>query len=263
MKFEIRFGAWTGKQSLAVEIDAALEAEAYGLCLGAAVKVAVASAADLSDANLRGANLGGANLRGANLGGANLRDANLRGADLGGANLRDAELGCANLRGANLGDANLSGADLSDANLRDANLRDANLSGADLSGADLGGANLRDANLGGIKADFLAEVLRLPDELEALREAIVGGKINGSSYSGECACLARTLAKAHGEIDYHGRDIAVGSVVFHVDPSSPRERFFLAIRVGDTPERNPASAIALAWTNEAIAIRDMIRGVVA
>jgi hypothetical protein len=86
----------------------------------AAVIAAVASGADLRDANLGDANLRGADLRGANLGDANLRGADLRGADLRGANLRGADL-----RGANLGDANLRGADLRGADLRDADLRDA------------------------------------------------------------------------------------------------------------------------------------------
>jgi hypothetical protein len=174
-----------------------------------------------------------------------------RGADLGGANLRDADLG-----GANLGGANLGGADLGDADLGGANL-----GGADLCDADLGGANLGGANLGGIKADFLSEVLRLPDELEALRDALTAGKIDGSTYSGECACLAGTLAKAHGEEDYDGEHLTLGSVVFHADVYSPREQWFLSIKEGDTPENSQVSAIALEWTNEAIAMRDNIRGV--
>ena len=52
--------------------------------------------------------------------GADLRDANLSGADLSDADLREA-----NLRGADLSDANLGAANLSGANLRDANLRGA------------------------------------------------------------------------------------------------------------------------------------------
>jgi hypothetical protein len=35
--------------------------------------------------------------------------------------------------------------------------------------------------------------------------------------------------------------------------------FFTAIKPGDTPETNVASEVALAWINEAIAIRDNIR----
>ena len=197
--------------------------------IGADLSDADLSDADLSGANLRGADLLGADLRGANLRGANLSDADLLGAnlsdaDLSGANLSDADLNGANLSdadlsGANLSDADLNGADLSDADLSDANLRDADLSGANLSDADLSGANLRGANLLGanlqsFKQDLIAEVLRLPDELEALRETISAGKIDGSTYSGECACLAGTLAKARGLSGYQGETIEVGALRF-------------------------------------------------
>jgi hypothetical protein len=101
--------------------------------------------------------------------------------------------------------------------------------------------------------------LRLPNELEALRDALACGKVDGSTYSGDCACLAGTLAKARGIERYQGSHIKNGVVTFTADARSPRERFFTAIRGGDTPETNPAAEIALEWTNEAIAIRDMIR----
>jgi uncharacterized protein YjbI with pentapeptide repeats len=252
---------WTG----AVQYTCELSAEAAGLSaslqLGFAVKSAVAIGADLGGANLRGsnlrdANLGEANLRDANLGGADLGGANLCGANLRGSNLRDADLGDANLGEANLRDADLRGADLCGANLRGSNLRGANLRGSNLRGADLG-----DANLGGVKQDFLAEVLRLPDELEFLRSAIVEGRIDGSTYKGDCACLAGTLAKSrYPDQEYSGYsfDVAPG-VIFHAASGSPREIFFTAIRPGDTPKNNSAAAIALSWTDEAIAIRDMIR----
>jgi uncharacterized protein YjbI with pentapeptide repeats len=293
VKFEIK-NRWTGAVQFACDLSADVAGKIYRFQLGFAVKAAAAakanlwganlSDANLSDANLSGADLSGANLSGANLSGANLSDANLSGADLSGADLSGANLSGANLSGANLSDANLSGADLSGADLWGANLSDANLSGANLSGANLWGANLSGANLSGadlsgadlwganlsdanlsdanlsdIKADFLSAVLRLPNELEALRAAIIGGKIDGSTYSGECACLAGTLAKARGLEDYRGRDIGQGPTVFHASASSPREKFFTAIRPGDTPESNGAAKIALAWTDEAIAIRDMIR----
>jgi len=205
-----------------------------------AAQIAVSRDANLRGANLGDANLGGADLSGADLGGANLSGADLRGANLSGANLRGANLGRADL-----GDANLGGADLSGANLR---------------GAALGGANLGRADLGRVRADFLAEVLALPSELEALRDAIIMGKIDGSTYNGECACLAGTLAKARGDQNYSGDNITVAdAVTFHASSYSPREMFFTAIQPGDTPETNAASEVALAWTNEAIAIRDNIR----
>ena len=293
VKFEIK-NRWTGAVQFACDLSADVAGKSYRFQLGFAVKAAAAakanlsdanlwradlsradlSRADLSDANLSDANLSDANLSGANLSGANLSDANLSDANLSDANLSGADLSGADLSRADLSRADLSRADLSRADLSDANLSDANLSGADLSGANLSGANLSDANLwradlsradlsradlSDIKADFLSEVLRLPNELEALRAAIIGGKIDGSTYSGECACLAGTLAKARGLEDYQGRDIGQGPTVFHASASSPREKFFNAIRPGDTPESNGAAKIALAWTDEAIAIRDMIR----
>jgi uncharacterized protein YjbI with pentapeptide repeats len=293
-KFKI-MSRWSGAVKFECELTAHVARKSYGFCLGLAVRKALEAGADLGGADLRGANLGGANLGGANLGGANLRGAdlgganlgganlgganlggaNLRGADLGGANLGGADLGGANLGGANLrgadlgganlGDANLGGANLRDANLRDANLRGADLGGANLGGADLGGADLRDANLrgadlGGAKKDFLSEVLKLPNELEALRLALTEGRVDGSTYSGHCACLAGTMANALHLDDYTGSAIAAApGIVFEASASSPREVFFGAIREGDTPETSSASKIAVEWTDEAIAIRDMIR----
>jgi alkylated DNA nucleotide flippase Atl1 len=178
-----------------------------------------------------GANLSGANLSGANLSGANLSDADLRGANLSGANLS----------GANLSGANLSGANLSDADLRGANLSGANLSGANLSGADLSGAYLSGAYLRPIKADFIEVISQAPREVPALIEALKAGRVDGSTYTGECACLVGTIA--------HARGVNVDSVEFDIpkDSSRPIERFFMSIRKGDTPETNAASKIALEW----------------
>jgi len=181
---------------------------------------------------------------------ANLREALLRGSDLS----------AVDLRGVDLSGADLSEADLSDSNLSKSNLRGVDLSGANLSDSNLSDSNLSEANLAPIKQDFLAEVLRLPNELEALRAAIVEGRIDGSSYSGKCACLAGTLAKAAGVESYHGGDfISSPGIRFHASATSPRESFFTAISPGDTPDKNGAAAIALEWTDEAIAIRNMIR----
>jgi hypothetical protein len=248
--FQIK-NRFSGSVMFECELTTQAARKPFGFQLGFAVKKAFETKTDLSGANLRGAYLRGANLSGANLSGANLSGANLRG-----AYLRDAYLSGANLSGANLRDAYLSGA-----NLRDANLSGADLSGANLSGANLSGANLRDANLQSFKQDLIAEVLRLPDELEALRETLIAGKIDGSTYSGECACLAGTLAKARGLSGYQGETIINGEIIFHANSRSPREVWFMTIKRGDTPETNPAAKAALEWVDEAIAIRDHIRGV--
>jgi hypothetical protein len=99
-----------------------------GVKLGLAVRVAVKSMADLTEADLSM---------------ADLTRANLTGADLTRANLTGASLTRAYLTGANLTGASLTGADLTGANLSRAFLTGANLSGAYLSGAFLTGAKIK------------------------------------------------------------------------------------------------------------------------
>ncbi len=229
--------------------------------LSVALIEAVQKGTLLVRANLIGANLRSANLIGANLRSADLSGANLRSADLSGANLRSADLSGANLRSANLIGANLRSANLIGANLRSADLSGANLRSADLSGANLRSANLIGANLSEIKNDFLAEVLKLPDEIPFLRQALIEGKIDGSTYSGECACLAGTMAHARKIEEYAGDSIEVcEGLKFMADSSSPRERWFLGIRKGDTPETSNLAQVTLGWIDEALAMVANIRG---
>ena len=171
------------------------------------------------DADLRYANLSGADLSGANLSRANLRYANLSGADLSGADISGADLSGANLRGANLSGADMSGADISDANL----------SGADMSDADLRGADLRGADLSGIKEDFYSILNAAPNEVLALRLALVEGRVEGSTYEGKCACLVGTIS------------------------TRPAEIWFMAISEGETPATNQVSAITVEWVDEWLA----------
>jgi hypothetical protein len=222
----------------------------------AAVEEAVRCGVNLGDANLGDANLGGAYLGGANLGGAYLRGANLGDANLGGANLGGAYLGDAYLGGAYLGGANLGGANLGDAYLGGANLRDANLGGAHLRGANLGGANLRgaylgDAYLGGaygsawikpIREDFFAVLDAAPAEVPGLLAALRDGRVDGSCYEGECACLLGTIANVRG-CDYRKLGI-------EPDADRPAERFFVRITPGLTPDISSAAAMAVGWIYE-------------
>jgi hypothetical protein len=195
--------------------------------------------ANLSDANLMGANLSDANLRYANLSDANLRYANLRDANLMGAILSDA-----NLMGANLSDANLRDANLSDANLRYANLRDADIIGADLMGAILRGANLSGADLSCFKNDLFDVLSRAPNEIEGLKQSLINGKVDGSVYEGECACLVGTLANIrHCDYKSLGNGILPNS-------SRPAEQWFMSINKGDTPETNTISKITVEWIDE-------------
>ena len=209
--------------------------------------------AHLRDADLRDADLRAADLRAAHLRDANLRDANLRGANLRGADLRGANLRAAHLRGADLSGANLCDADLRGANLCDADLSGADLSGADLIGADLSGANLRDANLRAFKVDFFDVLLRATGEVAGLRAALVAGRVDGSTYEGECACLVGTIA--------HVRNSQYNALGNGLKPDSDRpiEQWFMSIRKGDTPETNGVSKITVDWLDEFVRLLDIAR----
>jgi uncharacterized protein YjbI with pentapeptide repeats len=245
IKFDV-LNRFSGAIQFTAEIDCA-DSEPHSWKLRLAVQWAIKTGADLSDTDLSGAKLSDTDLSGADLSGAKLSGAKLNYTDLS-----DTDLSGADLRRAKLNYAKLSGAKLSDTDLSDTDLSGADLSGAKLSGAKLSDTDLSDTDLRRAKEDFLREVLKMPGELEFLRDAIRNGKINGSVYEGECACLAGTLSKATGK----SWSIFKDDSPIAIDASSPRERFFMGIAEGDTPETNPISAIALEWTNKAISIRD-------
>jgi hypothetical protein len=195
-----------------------------------------------SGANLYGANLRGANLRGADLRGADLYGADLYGADLYGANLRGANLRGADLRGADLCGANLRGADLYGTDLYGADLRGADLCGANLRGADLYGTDLYGANLRHIRTDLWDILLKNKHEARGVLVALRDGRVDGSTYQGDCACLVGTIAKVRG------RDVHLPE--FEKDSSRPAEVWFMSIKKGDTPETNQISAITVDWVEE-------------
>jgi uncharacterized protein YjbI with pentapeptide repeats len=235
MKIEIKH-RWSGSVLFSIETDS------MKLAVEAAVKQKVSlREADLSEADLRAADLRAANLRAANLSEANLSEADLSEADLSEANLSEANLSEANLRAADLSEANLRAADLRAADLRAADLRAADLREADLRAADLSEADLSD-----VRDDLWAVLSGAPAEVEGLRAAIAEGRINGSSYEGECACLVGTLANV-----CHTRYTTLRFV--RHNSNRPAERFFMAIKKGDTPETNGVSRIVLEWVDQWLA----------
>ena len=127
----------------------------------------------------------------------------------------------------------LSGADLSGAYL----------SGADLSGADLSGANLSGADLSIIKNDIWEILLRTTTEISGLKKSILIGKINGSAYEGECACLVGTIAKVKGCSHHSIPGLTPNS-------SRPAERWFLQFKKGQTPENYSPLKVTLDWIEE-------------
>jgi hypothetical protein len=148
----------------------------------------------------------------------------------------------ADLSFANLRSANLRSADLSFANLRSADLSSADLSFANLRSADLSSANLID-----VRNDFWSILLFAQPEIAGLREAIVKGKIDGTLYEGDCACLIGTIAKVK-KCNYKE---FTGNLEANSDRAA--ERFFMGIKAGDTPENNPVSKIALEWLDVFVA----------
>ena len=130
-------------------------------------------------------------------------------------------------------------ANLSGANLIRANLIRANLSDAYLSGANLRGANLIGADLTAIRADYESILSAATAEIPALIAALKGGRVNGSAYrDGDCGCLVGTLEIARGGPE---------NCVVARNSARPAERWFLAIRHGDTPENNQVAALSLEW----------------
>jgi len=150
-------------------------------------------------------------------------------------------------QGANLYGANLYGANLYGANLRSANLRSANLEGANLRSANLYGA----LNAAHALADYREDIRKVldsaPSEVPGLLQALWDGKVDGTTYHGECACLVGTIANV--------RRCSYDAIPeLKPDSSRPAEQWFLNIRKGDTPVTNPASAFACAvvaeWMHE-------------
>jgi hypothetical protein len=111
------------------------------------------------------------------------------------------------------------------------------------SRADLSGAYLSRANLTPIRDDLWAVLAGAPREADGLRAALIEGRVDGSTYSGECACLVGTIANLR-----HVSHDDLGAI--KPNSNRPIERFFMDIGKGDTPETNQACALAVQWTDE-------------
>lgn len=93
-------------------------------------------------------------------------------------------------------------------------------------------------------ANFRKDVFDVLDhalgEADGLLAAIRSGKVDGSTYEGECACLVGTLEKS-GRISLPHRSNRMA------------EQWFLGIYKGDTPATSTFSAQAERWVAEWIA----------
>lgn len=104
-------------------------------------------------------------------------------------------------------------------------------------------SNLRGSDLTPIRDDIWAVLSAAPREVVGLIEALKNGKVDGSTYQGSCACLVGTIANVRGA-NYE----ALGAL--KPNSARPAERFFIAIRNGDTPATNQFSALAVEWVEQ-------------
>ncbi len=80
-------------------------------------------------------------------------------------------------------------------------------------------------------------------QVDRVIAALKEGRVNGSSYTGDCTCLVGTIANA--------RHCAYNALpTLKPNPSRPAERFFLGISKGDTPKTNQFSKLAVKWADE-------------
>lgn len=108
-------------------------------------------------------------------------------------------------------------------------------------------------DLSGAKNDFWEILLRAPSEIAGLRLALVEGRVDGSTYSGDCACLVRTIGNVRG-VSYS----ALGNGI-KPDSSRDAERWFMGIRKGDTPETSSISKITIEWLDEFVALLNLAK----
>lgn len=195
----------------------------------------------LYNADLRGMDLSETNFTNCTLIGALLNDANLSG-----TNFTQATMYTANLSGANATDANFTNATLSEVNFTNAKVPGATFTGAVLIGTTFKKTNLNEANLRGIKEDLFLVFESTKKEVKGLLSILQEGRIDGQVYEGKCACLIGTIANLR-ECSFR----EVGSLA--PCAQRPIERWFLGIKIGDTPDLSPIAKITEGWIKEWIA----------
>ena len=112
---------------------------------------------------------------------------------------------------------------------------------------DLYRASLDGARLDFFKNDLWAILLRVPHEINGLVLALEAGRVDGSVYEGECACLVGTIANVRG---------CKYSEIPGLEPNSgrPAEQWFMGIRKGDTPDKSAVVKLTMSWIEEFVAL---------
>lgn len=97
------------------------------------------------------------------------------------------------------------------------------------------------------------------DDLTALRDALVAGRMDGGTYHGPCACIIGTIGNARYLAEHPNENLAqepaphsgwrahirATQEEFRANAARPAEGFAGRIRPGDTPATNPFSAALL------------------
>jgi hypothetical protein len=160
--------------------------------------------------------------------------------------LGDVRLGDVRLGDVRWGDVRWGDVRLGDVRLGDVRLGDVRLGDVRLGDVRWGDVRLGDVRLGDVRwgdliwQDYFDVLWRVPEEVAGLVAALKAGKVNGRTYNGPCACLLGTIAN----LRHCGYNEIPGLTP---NSSRPSEQFFMAIAVGDTPERSPWAAAAVRW----------------
>jgi hypothetical protein len=81
----------------------------------------------------------------------------------------------------------------------------------------------------------------LKPELPGLRKALVEGRIDGTQYEGDCACLIGTLGNLNGSIE----QVCSAIPFYEKGLNNYGEQWFYQIQEGDTPDNNLFAAHVL------------------
>ncbi len=241
--------------------------------------------ANFDSANFDSANFGSANFDSAYFGSANFDSANFDSANFGSANFDSAYFGSANFGSANFGSAYFGSAYFGSANFDSAYFGSAYFGSANFGSANFGSANFGSANFGSayfgsanfgsayfgalspdspfysIKLDLWAILDEAPAEVQGLRQALIEGQVDGSSYSGRCACLVGTIANV--------RKIDINELSIPQKSDRPAERWFIPIREGhqavpleslakDGDEGVFRASVALLWVDQWVESRKQV-----
>ena len=95
-------------------------------------------------------------------------------------------------------------------------------------------------------------LLHCPEkDIQELKKRVIEGRIQGTQYAGECACLIGTLYQSEGLSDE--QEFAKSHIPYYeCGTHNPSEQLFWQIRKGDKPETNQFSQIALDVINEVL-----------